>query len=561
MPAIAAAPLLRSPPFPRVPTHVATVCAPLPGTGGTGSDTTLAPLIDRIRAARVGGTFWGARPVPHAAVRRWCALDTLGDVRRWRAAETSSEMATETLIVLPSRLRSIVPMLRGSCAQVVVGDVDPWHMFDHVARCDAAHGSELALLAAIANTPGAYASDDWRGAAADRLLHNLAYRDPFTDTPASPERAVEILAAWRQAIDRNYGLAAAIGIARWKQPTIGAMLWGGARDLPFYRRAAPAVRRAAVCGGAITIWPAKAPADTLPLATAAGVRVATIEDGFIRSRGLGSDCVPPLSIALDGPHPHYDPGGPSALETTIQSHRFDAALLARTDRLVATLIAQGVGKYDVGRGAGRLRPPATRVVLIAGQVEDDASWALGGAGVASNLDLLRRVRVQEPDAWLIFRPHPDVEAGHRIGFVADHDALRYVDEVDRHCPLAALLDVVDAVHVLTSLTGFEALLRDREVVVHGLPFYAGWGVTRDLARDPAMPAGVPTIARRTRRASIREIAAAAFILYPHYLDPVTGLPCTPERLVERLVAGCGMPTSLLTRARRLRRHMPFARAG
>ena len=88
-----------------------------------------------------------------------------------------------------------------------------------------------------------------------------------------------------------------------------------------------------------------------------------------------------------------------------------------------------------------------------------------------------------------------------------------------------LLAAVDAVHVLTSLSGFEALLRGREVICHGIPFYAGWGLTRDMATTPP---------RRSRMLSLDELVAGVLLLYPRYLDPVTGIPCPPEVLVKRM---------------------------
>jgi capsular polysaccharide export protein len=184
--------------------------------------------------------------------------------------------------------------------------------------------------------------------------------------------------------------------------------------------------------------------------------------------------------------------------------------------------------------------PGRRAVLVAGQVSDDQSVRLGGAGVRGALDLLARVRAVEPDAYILFKPHPDVEAGHRHGAVADADALQFADEIVRDRPLPDLLAAVDAVHVLTSLCGFEALLRGREVVVHGQPFYAGWGLTRDLAPPP----------RRGRPLNLAELVAGALILYPRYLDPATGLPCPPEILISRLVDAAPRPTAL-TRARRI----------
>ena len=80
------------------------------------------------------------------------------------------------------------------------------------------------------------------------------------------------------------------------------------------------------------------------------------------------------------------------------------------------------------------------------------------------------------------------------------------------------------VHVLTSLAGFEALLRGRGVTCHGQPFYAGWGLTTDLT----------PVERRKRKLTLEELIAGSLVKYPHYFDPVTRLPCGPEILIERL---------------------------
>jgi len=40
--------------------------------------------------------------------------------------------------------------------------------------------------------------------------------------------------------------------------------------------------------------------------------------------------------------------------------------------------------------------------------------------------------------------------------------------------------------------------------------------------------------RRTRRLTLPELAAGVLLLYPRYLDPVTGMPCPAEVLLDRL---------------------------
>ncbi|WP_205691910.1 hypothetical protein [Caulobacter soli] len=332
-----------------------------------------------------------------------------------------------------------------------------------------------------------------------------------------------------------------VGISAWKRAAVARLIGDQGRDLVFTDDARAAVRLAASRRGAIGVWPSRAPPRLAELARTAGAPLVRIEDGFIRSSGLGADCRPPASITLDRAGVHFDPGRPSDLERLLRETRFDTALTDRAERLVRRIVALGVTKYNLPGQAFAVAVDGRRTVLVAGQVEDDLSVRLGGAGVAGNLDLLRRARALEPDARILYRPHPDVEAGHRQGAVADAEALRHADHVVRGHALPVLLDVVDAVHVLTSQTGFEALLRGREVVVHGQPFYAGWGLTRDLAPPP----------RRDRRLALAELAAGALILYPRYIDPDTGAPCTPEALVDWLAERPRPRPALLPMLRRL----------
>jgi capsular polysaccharide export protein len=255
-------------------------------------------------------------------------------------------------------------------------------------------------------------------------------------------------------------------------------------------------------------------------------KVLEVEDGFIRSAGLGADCVPPLSIIVDGQGVHFDPSQPSGLEDLLQNGQFPPALLARAARLREAIVAGGLSKYERGGSITLSRPGGTRRhVLVPGQVEDDRAVTSGGA-LSSNLELLRRARAAAGrQAFVIYKPHPDVLAGHRKGLIADGEMAALADQVESDAPMAALIAMADELHVNSSLAGFEALLRGKPVTVHGVPFYAGWGLTTDRGPVPA---------RRAARRSLDELVAATCLLYPRYLDPVTGLPCPAEVLVQRL---------------------------
>jgi capsular polysaccharide export protein len=217
-------------------------------------------------------------------------------------------------------------------------------------------------------------------------------------------------------------------------------------------------------------------------------------------------------------------------------------VLARAADLRRLIVEAGIGKYEQGEAILDRPAGERRHILVPGQVEDDRAVSLGGCGLTSNLELLKRVRADAPDAYVLYKPHPDVLAGHRRGAIVDRVCLEFADQVVGEVPISSLIAMVDEVHVNTSLAGFEALLREKPVTVYGVPFYAGWGLTRDLGPVPA---------RRTALRTLDELVAATLLTYPRYLDPVTGLPCPAEVVVQRLSSREEGEPGLLVGVRRL----------
>jgi capsular polysaccharide export protein len=381
---------------------------------------------------------------------------------------------------------------------------------------------------------GADPSD--RRAEAIAAIEAASYRDPCSGAPVDAHRAVAILAEWRGLFEANRAIVAAVGMAAWKREAIARFLWDG-REAPRFATAAAALRDASA--GAIAYWPSRTPEDFRTGAEAANIATWPVEDGFLRSAGLGVECFPPMSIIVDRTGGvHFDPARVSEIESLLATHDFDDALLVRAARLRERIVAARLGKYGVDRGSP---PPALpddrRIVLAIGQVEDDLS-VLRGGGMFGTKDFLARVRACEPDAFIVYRPHPDVTAGLRHGDVTGEGK---ADLVVTGGSLLTLLRRADSVHVVSSLTGFEALLRGAQVTVHGVPFYAGWGLTRDLSPVPD---------RRGRKLPLDALVAAALILVPRYLDPTTGLPCAVEVLVDRLASAGTPQRTLLTGFRR-----------
>lgn len=249
-----------------------------------------------------------------------------------------------------------------------------------------------------------------------------------------------------------------------------------------------------------------------------------IEDGFIRSRGLGAELIPPLSLVCDKTGIYYDPTQPSDLETLLATGpALRSDQIDRAQHLIKHLIENDVSKYNLGGTVANL--PTGYKILVPGQVEDDASIKLGCPDIATNLELLRQTRAAHPDATVIYKPHPDVVAGLRRGHIADADLRGLADFIIPHADISTLLSQVDAVHTLTSLTGFEALLRGCDVTVYGQPFYSGWGLTRDRAAP---------IHRRGRLLDLETLVHRTLIDYPRYFDPVTQTACPVEVILMRI---------------------------
>jgi capsular polysaccharide export protein len=134
------------------------------------------------------------------------------------------------------------------------------------------------------------------------------------------------------------------------------------------------------------------------------------------------------------------------------------------------------------------------------------------------------VRQNNPAAYLIYKPHPDVVSGNRKGAVDKLTLKSYCDQVLLDHSITDCLAVVDEVHTMTSLVGFEGLLRELKVVCYGLPFYSNWGLTDDQY----------DLSRRSRKLTLDELVAGTLIDYPLYMNWQTGDFTTPEVIVEHL---------------------------
>ena len=268
------------------------------------------------------------------------------------------------------------------------------------------------------------------------------------------------------------------------------------------------------------IWGYNELAGTVEYARKYNIPVYRMEDGFVRSVGLGANHELPLSLVLDKSGTlYFDSRSPSTLENILNEYDFasNSELMSKAETYLKKLLNTRSSKYNhvASKNAGNIyskyctKNNGAKRILVVGQVEDDASIKYGCSQQLNNGALVWKARSDHPDAQIFFKPHPDVLAGKRKAITPISELKKMADVIAEPFSLSDSLSGIDEVYTITSLSGFEAILRDIPVTTLGEPFYSGWGLTNDAK---------PNL-RRKRKLNKLELFAAAYILYPDYFDP------------------------------------------
>lgn len=279
----------------------------------------------------------------------------------------------------------------------------------------------------------------------------------------------------------------------------------------------------------VLVWQYKGPPQIKTFCQRRGIQFHYVEDGFIRSISLGALRTPPMSMVFDKQDMFFNANSPTDLENLLATYDFDSdpPLMERARANLQKLLSTRLSKYNSGETLdvnSIYGEKETKRVLVIGQVERDASIAYGCSRKFSNNDLVWLARRENPDAQVIYKPHPEVMAG-TADAMSNPDLVRGVAQVlDQDISLPDAMETIDHVYTITSLAGFEAVLRGIKVTTVGCPFYSGWGLTDDRQPNP----------RRRRTLTAEHIFAAAYILYPRYMDPTSKEPIDIERSLELL---------------------------
>lgn len=284
----------------------------------------------------------------------------------------------------------------------------------------------------------------------------------------------------------------------------------------------------------VVSWGGRLPATTaMGIARLRGLPHWHLEDGFLRSVGLGKSGSIPLSIIADDLGLPVDAGLSSRLELLIgDPTRPSDAACGKTIR--ERLVEHKLSKYNhLPHREPKIERSTRRRLLLVDQVVGDVS--VGRAlGSAASFERMLRDAVASGGQCLV-RTHPDVMAGYRKGYLTELAARTPgVVFVDDQVSVASILDVVDEVWTVSSQFGLDALLRGLSVRCYAVPFYAGWGLTEDNVSE-RVKAGIAQ--RRTARPTIDDLVEVVFSLYPSYKDPATWKTIHVLQAIDLIVEG------------------------
>lgn len=239
----------------------------------------------------------------------------------------------------------------------------------------------------------------------------------------------------------------------------------------------------------IYIWGYKAPEYFINYIREQDLDIFFLEDGFIRSGPDDDSSAPPLSIVMDSQAPYFDTTRPNDLTDLIANFDFEQDGYDETlaQELLDYYVSKRVSKYnhqpyvDVAPIYGIKNK---KRILILGQVPHDDSLKYGGGIGITLLDVVNKAVVDYPSAQIIVKPHPmTLDDPSIINSLNELECLVLTQPIH----LVDALETVDHVYTITSLGGFEALLRSKAVTVLGMPFYKDLSNSDRKSNTPSLP--------------------------------------------------------------------------
>lgn len=231
----------------------------------------------------------------------------------------------------------------------------------------------------------------------------------------------------------------------------------------------------------VHVWSYKDPYWLSALSHTNNCRVCRVEDGFLRSVGLGAQRIKPLSIIIERDTDlYFHSSRSSSLHVLLRSLTADQKkqFHDQGDKLKRLLVERNLSKYNF-KATGDVFEVGENSVLVLGQVERDESIRRGPDPYVTCEQLVELAMHENPGATIYFKPHPEVHRGIAEPYSAPFRRFPELREFPQTVAMFSYADAFKRIYTISSLAGFEMLLRGANVTTLGGPWYSGWGLTDD----------------------------------------------------------------------------------
>ncbi len=277
-----------------------------------------------------------------------------------------------------------------------------------------------------------------------------------------------------------------------------------------------------------------------------GIPFFTLEEGFIAfSRDHTQQNIlkfPLLSVIRDQRGIYYDARFPSDLEHLLNQISLSPEQEMHAVQLIDQILEHNITKFNTLSQTlpVYLQGDQDRV-LVVDQTYNDFSVYCGLADEQSFLNMMAAAVAENPHAKIVIKTHPKVVEGVKKGYftqlIKRYPAAIFCSE---YVNPVVLIKSVQKIYTVTSQLGFEGLLAGKEVHCFGMPFYAGWGLTKDRL----------TCQRRLRQLSLLELFYASYVQYPLYLHPESKTRCTLSDIVRYVASQPCTPVQSVLNAKK-----------
>ncbi len=298
-------------------------------------------------------------------------------------------------------------------------------------------------------------------------------------------------------------------------------------DIQYYRKS-QLIKHPQIVAGKFITWGYKQNLSTaFKIIKTNNLRLIRLEDGFLRSYAseLNSQS---LSIITDSRGLYYNSYFDSDLEKIIVG-KINYSTNYIEDCL-NIIISYKLSKYTIDREYKLPKKnDEQKKILVVDQTFGDLAVKYGASEPKTFIEMLEAAHTENPEATIYIKTHPEVTSDRKKGYLTHIQVSDRIVMIREDVNPIDLIQKMDKVYVVTSQMGFEALMCGKTVVCFGVPWYAGWGVTDDRVKDS------PAWARRSKKRTVDELFAAAYLHYTRYLNPFTHERGTIFDVIEWLV--------------------------